>query len=152
MGNLVSTFMGGILLYYMKVKSKLTGAGGEDNVQENAHSDSLLSTEEKKENNNDSAIHVNSGSNNHTSTQRNEYQLLKSNEEYEYLKDNKQENLIEEISKEIKSVNIEFGDEEHNEMPLENNEKNKNDGTHHDEIEDNIDDLKMQILSEHEDN
>jgi hypothetical protein len=139
MGNLVNTFIGGLLVYYIQVKNKLSGSGNND------HTDSLLSTEEKKENS-DIIVDVKKGSTG-ASVTRNEYQLLKSGEEYEFLKDKQDNQLIDEISKEIKNVNIEFDshDDSHN------NKERK--GKDHDEHGlDNLDDLKMQILSEHEDN
>jgi hypothetical protein len=63
---------------------------------------------------------------------RNEYKFIKNQEEYEYLQ---QDSQIEEISNAIKDVNIEF----------DNDETKK-------KVDDNLDDLKMQILSEQEDN
>jgi hypothetical protein len=127
MGNAFSTFLGGLLVYYMKAKNKLIGPNQSDQT------DSLLPEEEKKE---DIDTHIDIRKEN---IARNEYQLLKNNEEYEYLKDSKQENhFIEEISQEIKNVNIEFDPSE------EEKESNK--------LEESMDDLKMQILSEQEDN
>jgi hypothetical protein len=127
MGNLVNTFIGGLLIYYIKVKNKLTGSSADE------HTDSLLH-EEKKED--DSILNLKKDD-----TMRNEYQLLKSNEDCEFLKEKQDNQLIEEMSKEIKNVNIEFDQQE-----IEDDKKQIETN------EDNLDELKMQILSEHEDN
>jgi hypothetical protein len=137
MGNIVSSFVGVVLVYYMKVKNKLVGS------TECQQAGTPFAEEEKKENT-DSVIVVKKD--NDIVITRNEYQLIKSHEEYEYLKENKEDNLIEEISKEIKNVNIEF---DNNEEGIENIENEETKGKQGDE---NLDDLKMQILSEHEDN
>jgi hypothetical protein len=134
MGNIVNVLVGGVIIYYTKVKNKLMG------TTENQHTDSLLPNEEKKENTNSIILVKKEKENNPIS--RNEYQLLKNNEDYEFLKESKQENqLIEEMSKEIKNVNIDF---ENSDDYANQNKKEKN--------EDGLDDLRMQILSEHEDN
>jgi hypothetical protein len=136
MGNIVNSLVNEVYVYYTKVKNKLIGSA------ENQHMDSLLSNEEKKENT-DSVIIVKKENKDKSSNSiiRNEYQLLKSGEEYECLRGKQDNQLIEEMSKEIKNVNIVF---ENNDEGESENKKEIN--------EENLDDLKMQILSEHEDN
>jgi hypothetical protein len=121
MGNLCNTLTNSIISGYSCVKGKIWGS----KFDNNADSPSPAQKET------DTVINIKKCEDKVAIT-RNEYQLIK-NEEYEYAKDNL---LIEELSKEIKSVNIEFDETCDKELKLE---------------DDNIDDLKHQILSEDED-
>jgi hypothetical protein len=133
MGNIVSAIYSMFIIYYLKARNRLLGKGYDDHHIPEEKKEDTLGINSSGHIVDDTVIAVKKDNNS-----RNEYQLLKTHEEYEYLNDEKSESQIEEISKEIKNVNIEF----------ENGQEKE--GVDQEGL-DNLDDLKKEILSEHED-
>jgi hypothetical protein len=131
MGNIISSIVGNVYIYYSKIKDKFYGA--EDNRE------GLLTSEDRLENekvNNDVLVIKKE---NHKKNKNNEYQLIKNSDDFEIKSDNTE--AIEEISKEIKNIKIDF-DTDYNKFEA------KEENTQNIDNLDNLDDLKMQILND----
>ena len=128
MGNIFSTIVGNVYNYYSKIKDKIYGA--EENRE------GLLSSDDKleNENNNNDVIIIKKDTS--KKNKNNEYQLIKNSDEFEIKSENTE--IIEEISKEIKNIKIDF-DNDYNKF-----------GSRNENVDnlDNLDDLKMQILND----
>jgi hypothetical protein len=90
MGNLLSAFIGSVMMVYLKLTSKFSRKGESLLPIENSRKDEKNNVKEDK----------NRGTN--------EYQLIKNNDDFEIKSENT--DAIDEINKEIKNVNIEFDD------------------------------------------
>ena len=87
MGNLISALIGSVMMLYLKITSKFSRKGEALLNSDNNAKDQKNDSKEKKQ-----------------STHNNEYQLIKNTDDFEIKSDNTE--AIEEISKEIKNVNI----------------------------------------------
>lgn len=138
MGNVFSTFVGTVLIYYIKISDKIKTKINKDN-DPLSHTESLLNEESfdiervsssQLNNNNKQSTFYNFKSN---KNEKSEYQLLKNNEDLEF----NNHKILEEIQldKEIKLMNIDFNvDQNKDENLIESHE--------------NFEDLKKQIFNE----
>lgn len=131
MGNIISSIVGNVYVYYSKIKDKFYGA--EDNRE------GLLTSEDRLDNQkaNDDILVIKKESS--KKNKNNEYQLIKNSDDFEIKSENTE--AIEEISKEIKNVKIDF-ETDYNKF------EGKDDNIHNIDNLDNLDDLKMQILND----